>query len=46
MVEDEFGSERVRSPWKGSWDEKAARDEKGLVDGGSLGEAGKHQAVR
>lgn len=44
-MEDEFESERVRSPWKGSWDEKAARDEKGLVDGGSVEEAGKHQVV-
>lgn len=35
----DFWAERVRSPWKGSWTEK------GLVDGGSLWEAGKHRVV-
>lgn len=41
----EFWAERARSSGKGSRGEKAARDEKDSVDGGSLWEAGKHQVA-
>lgn len=36
-------AERMRSPCKGGWREKAARDKRGLVVDGSLWEAGKYQ---
>lgn len=35
----------MRSPCKGGWHEKAARDKRGLVVDGSLWEAGKYQVA-